>query len=408
MSGGSAVSCLPVSAVHARSLVLLALLGSGCYVDQIAGELLGTETTGATGPGPLTTPGSMTTGSSGDASTGLASTADTAAPADESTTEPAFCGAPTGHMVCDDGPDPLRAIGLGCEGNEYNSTPLVGGSLTSPDETAWRLTRELGNAFWSPREGTVVLALSTGTLPLPDASGRIELPLGQTYAADGNNGNPDGATLPRPVAATPGSNDGAGGTPFSGCDGVGDCSDTLPALLAAGGPPHDLVSFTFEVAVPEGTHGWRVDLAWLSAEFPARVDAAANDAFVWWVQSEAYVGNIATIDGDPMTATGLRPRIVESGFAGEVPALIETGMGGTTGQPCEYPWAACDACPRGGASGWMTLYGPSNPGEVLGLTAALFDQGDTELDTIVLVDNWLFHCPGCTPGRDCGLQPAQR
>ena len=405
MSAGSAVSCRPVPPVHARSLVFLALLGSGCYVDQIAGELLGTETSSTTGPGPITTPGSSTTAGSADPSTGMASTAATA---DESTTEPAFCAAPTGHMVCDEGPDPLRAIGLGCEGNEYNSTPLVSGSLTSPDETAWRLTRELGNAFWSPREGTVVLALTTGTLPLPDPSGRIELPLGQTYAPDGNNGNPDAAALPEPISGANGSNGGAGDTPFMGCDGVGDCSETLPALLASGGPPQDLISFTFEVAVPEGAHGWRVDLAWLSAEFPARVDGAANDAFVWWVESEAYVGNIATLDGEPMTATGLRPQLVESGFAGEVPALIETGMGGTTGQPCEYPWAAWDSCPRGGASGWMTLYGPSNPGEVLGLTAALFDQGDTELDTIVLIDNWLFHCPGCTPGDDCGLGPAAR
>lgn len=397
------------NAVHRRVFVLLAGLGPGCYVDHVAGEQVGTEVTGSTGPGPLTTRGSSSSSSSASPDdTGMDTAVTTGATGDESTTAPAFCGAPTGHAVCDDGPDPLRAIGLGCPGTEFDSTPLVSGGLASLDETAWRLTRELGNAFWTPREGTVMLALSTGTLPLPDASGRIELPLGQTHAADGNNGNPDAAPLPHPVAATPGSNDGAGGTPFAGCDGEGDCSDTLPALLAAGGPPNDLVSFTFEVAVPEGAHGWRVDLAWLSAEFPVRVDAAANDAFVWWVSSEAYVGNIATLGGQPMTVTGLRPRIVESGFVGDSPALLETGMGGSTGQPCEYPWAAWDACPRGGASGWLTLDGPANPGEVLGLTGVLFDQGDTELDTIVLVDDWRWHCSGCTPGQDCGLSPADR
>lgn len=392
-------------AVHARALVLLVALGSGCYVDHVAGERVSTDDTGATTAGPITLSGSTAGPEPADeASAGTTTTGAT----EGSTTAPVICDAPTGHTVCDDGPDPFRAIGLGCPGGELDSTPLVSSSFASPDETAWRLTRELGNAFWSPREGTNLLALTTGTLPLPDASGRITLPLGQTDAADGNNGNPDDGALPRPVVTAPGSNDGAGGTPFAGCDGVGDCSDTLPTMLAAGGPPLDRVSLSFEVAVPEGAHGWRVDLAWLSAEFPARVDAPANDALVWWVQSEAFVGNIATVGGDPMTATGLRPVVVEADFVGEAPALLDTGMGGTTGQPCEYPWAAWDACPRGGASGWLTLDGPANPGEVLGLTAVLFDQGSTQLDTIVLVDDWRWHCPGCTPGQDCGLSPAER
>lgn len=394
-------------AVHARALVLLVALGSGCYVDHVAGERVSTESTGATASGPITLSASGSTAAADSTAGTAAGTTGTGA-SEGSTTAPVICDAPTGHVVCDDGPDPLRAIGLDCPGNEFESTPLVSRSFDSPDETAWRLTRELGNAFWSPREGTSLLALTTGTLPLPDPSGRIALPLGQTDAADGNNGNPDDGALPPPVVTAPGSNAGAGGTPFEGCDDVGDCSDTLPTLLASGGPPFDRVSFSFEVAVPEGAHGWRVDLAWLSAEFPARVGAPANDALVWWVQSEAWVGNIATLDGAPMTATGLRPAVVEADFVGEAPALLDTGMGGTTARPCEYPWAAWDACPRGGASGWLTLDGPANPGEVLGLTAVLFDQGDTRLDTIVLVDDWRWHCPGCTPGRDCGLSPAER
>jgi hypothetical protein len=386
-------------AVHRRTLVLLAVIVSGCYVEHVAGEQVSTETTGATG----STIGLPTSGTA-DASTG--STSNTAATSDEPTAAPFPCDAPTGHLVCDEGPDPFRAIGLGCPGNAFESTPLVSSSFASPDETAWRLTRELGNAFWVPREGSQLLALTTGMLPLPDVSGRISLPLGQTNAADGNNGNLDDGALPFETAL--GSNGGAGGTPFVDCDGVGDCSDTVPTLLASGGPPFDRLAFTFEVAVPEGAHGWRVDLAWLSAEFPARVDAPANDAFVWWVSSEAFVGNIATEGGAPMTVTGLRPRMVEADFVGEAPALLDTGMGGTTGQPCEYPWAAWETCPRGGASGWVTLDGPANPGEVLGLTAVLFDQGDTQLDTIVLVDDWRWHCPGCTPGQDCGLSTAER
>ncbi len=390
--------------MRAALVILLAGLAPGCYVDHVAGDHVGTEGTSAStaGPGSSSTTMPMPTSSAADGS-GTASSSD-----DDSTTEPVTCDAPTGHLVCDEGLDPFRAIGLDCPGNEFESTPLVASAFSSPDETAWRLTRELGNAFWSPREGSQLLVLSTGTLPLPDRSGRIELPSGQTNAADGNNGNPNAAALPEPLSASSGSNDGAGGTPFSACDGVGDCSETLPALLAAGGLPHDLIAFSFSVTVPERTHGWRVDLAWLSAEFPSRVGAAANDAFVWWVSSEAYVGNIATEGGAPMTATGLRQRVLERDFVGDAPALIGTGFAGTTAQPCEFPWAAWSACPRAGGSGWLTLDGPANPGEVLGLTAVLFDQGDTELDTMVLIDDWRWDCAGCTPGQDCGLSTAAR
>jgi hypothetical protein len=396
----------PRSLVHFVGLVGPVGLVAGCYVDHVAGERVSAEVAGSTTAAGATSPTGPTTAADASSSAIDGPGTSTAAGSDDATTATVACEAPTGHAVCDDGPDPFRAIGLGCPGTRFDSTALVRSTLDSPDETAWRLTRELGNAFWSPREGTSLLALTTGTLPLPDASGRIAIPFGQGFAPSGNNGNPDGAALPPPVSTAPGSNGGAGGTPFVGCDGAGDCSDTLPALLPAAGPANDLLALSFEVEVPVGVHGFRVDLVWLSAEFPARVGAPANDAFVWWVSSEAYVGNIATLDGAPMTATGLRPQLLEANLVGNAPALLDTGLGGTTGQPCEYPWAAWAACPRGAASGWLTLDGPANPGEVLGLTAVLYDQGDTELDTLVLLDDWRWHCPGCTPGQDCGLSPA--
>lgn len=385
------------------TFVILSLgLDAGCYVDQLAGERV------SDGSSATTVVVASSSGVADDSGTTTTAPTITATATDATTTAPATCDAPSGHSVCDDGLDPFAAIGLGCPGTPFDSTALVASSFTSPDETAWRLARELGNAFWTPREGSQLLVLSTGTLPLADASGRITLPSGQTNAADGNNGNPDAAALPEPLRATPGSNDGAGGAPFSACDGVGDCSDTLPSLLAAGGPPNDMLALSFRVVVPDDTHGWQVELAWLSAELPSRVGAPANDAFVWWVSSEAYVGNIATDAGAPMTATGLRPRVLERDFVGDAPALIDTGFGGTTAQPCAFDWAAWDSCPRGGASGWLTLDGPANPGETLELTAVLFDHGDTELDTMVLVDDWRWRCEGCTPGRDCGLSPAAR
>ncbi len=323
---------------------------------------------------------------------------------DADTTAAPACEAPA-PISCDRDDDPFHAIGLDCPGDP--GTPLIESALVSDDLAAWRVAVQLGNAFWAPREGEKLLMLSTGTLPLPDPAGQISVPPGQTDAADGNNANPDGAPLPPPISTEPGSNGGAGGSPFSNCDGQGDCSDTLPDHIAAGGAARDQISVAFDVEVPVGTHGWRVELAWLSAEFPARVDALANDAFVAWVSSEAYVGNIATYDGELMSVTGLRPLLAEIDFVGRSPALLDTGFGGDTGRPCSFPWAAYPACPRGGASDWLTLAGPAAPGEQLSLTLALFDHGDTELDTVVLIDGWRWDCDGCVPGKDCGVSTAK-
>jgi len=386
------------------ALVWAGSLAGGCYVEHVAGERVSAGGSGS-GSGSSTAMGVDAGASTTVVGDDTASGDTTGDGGSSSTGAPVSCDAPMGHQVCDEGNDPFQAIGLGCPGSADDSTPLVGSTFASVDETAWRIARELGNAFWTPREGSNLLVLSTGTLPLPDASGRIELAPAQTHAADGDNGNPDDASLPAPISAAPGSNGGAGGTPFMGCDGVGDCSETLPGLLGAG-PVNDLLSMSFDVAVPGRTRGFRVDVAWLSAEFPARVDAAQNDAFVLWVSSEAYVGNIATDAGRPMTATGLRPRLVEAELHGDAPALIGTGMAGSTGGPCTFPWADYAQCPRGAASGWLTLDGPANPGEILTVTAALFDHGDTELDTIVLLDDWRWHCAGCTPGESCGVSTA--
>ena len=41
------------------------------------------------------------------------------------------------------------------------------------------------------------------------------------------------------------------------------------------------------------------------------------------------------------------------------------------------------------------------------LTVAVFDGGDTIMNTVVLLDAFTWECDGCdgTPGNECGLQP---
>ena len=53
----------------------------------------------------------------------------------------------------------------------------------------------------------------------------------------------------------------------------------------------------------------------------------------------------------------------------------------------------------------MRRKGSAAPHESLELTFALFDMGDEELDTLVLLDGFSWDCQGCTPTPDnpCGV-----
>jgi hypothetical protein len=194
--------------------------------------------------------------------------------------------------------------------------------------------------------------------------------------------------LPAPMSPVPGS----GGVPFQGCDGVGDCSDSLwGQWLSGGSAANDLLWFQLRTEVPGGTHGFELDFAWFSEEYPESVGTNFNDMLVVWSASEAYVGNLCLVDEEPCTVSelwpvdyqGIDPELDGTGFA-----LIDGGEGG-----------------EGGATAWATIKGSAAPHELLELTVALFDMGDEELDTLVLLDGFGWDCEGCTPtpGNPCGV-----
>ncbi|MBC8068017.1 MAG: hypothetical protein IAG13_06755 [Deltaproteobacteria bacterium] len=319
------------------------------------------------------------------------------------------CEAPMGHTVCDSDLDPMHALGLGCSGGAQESTPVIDPVVTGDPQTLAVATRfgDDGNAHFVPTEGSKLLVISTGTL---DKIGdHVEVPLGRTYAEDGDNPNPDGA-LPEPIVPEPGSAGGPCGTPFVGCDGIGDCSESLPEVWEAGGAlAHDLAWLRFDVAVPAGTFGYRVDLAWFTAEFPEAHAASASDLLVWWQSSERFTGNVATVDGAALTVANAGATIVSEGFVGNAPELAGTGFESTEAAACDTPWIDYPAgqCPNGGSTGWMTLQGPAHPGEIVTVAVALFDVGHANIDSAVVLDNWRWNCDGCTPGASCGLGPLQ-
>lgn len=395
------------------ALAGLVVLAGGCRTEFVIGLIEGGGSTEFGSTVEDNTAEGTISGSSG--TTTLSGTGDgTGSSSEGSSTGPGIddvpmveCEAPTGHTVCDSDGNQFQAIGLDCPGGTFESTAIENELFTSPDNNAWRVTREYGNTTFGPTEGTNLLVLSTGIMPAADGSGRVELTEGETDSPGWNNGNLNGVLdLPEPIDPISGSS----GAPFMGCDGVGDCSESLPTPWQAGAPANNVAWLTFDVDVPVGTFGYQVDVAWFSAEYPARWQAAATDLVVWWQSDESFTGNVATIDGAALSASTAAGWLADYAILGDDTDLLGTGYQGTTGAACPHPdGGTYPDCPRGAGTGWMTLSGPAQPsvaGEApntMTITLAIFDLVDTDRDTAFLVDNWRWHCEGCEPGVDCGL-----
>jgi hypothetical protein len=316
------------------------------------------------------------------------------------------CEAPGPTPPCDlfDDPPPpatemaTRALGLGCEGEPDETIPVDDVAFEWGDYTSWKTPRTYGNGYWSRTHGDALLLLTNGMVPEPDGSGTVTVSTAETDA--GSNGNPTGADLPPPIQPTNGSNGGDGGTPGVGCTPTGDCSDTL-AEAWDGGPANNLIYLRFSVDVPPGTFGWRADLGWLSAEFPERTP---GDLFIWWQSSEAFTGNVATLDGGPLNVAGLTPWLAANGLMGDHEDLLGTGYEGTTGSACMIDGQNVPDCPRAAATGWLTLAAPVTPGEPgVQMVLAIFDLDDNIVDTTVVADRFRWDCEGCAASGSCGL-----
>lgn len=301
---------------------------------------------------------------------------------------------PVAPEDCDAFADPLRAPEIAC------LPGVAAQTFESSDGSAWRSTREFGNAFWVADSGSAVLALSTTALPEANAAGQVALEPGSAEFSDVDNDNPETSELPGGISVNPGSNGGNGGTPFFGCDGIGDCSETLPAVWS--GEARDLIWFSFDIEVPMGARVLEVDLAWLTAEFPERVGVSDADVFVLWVEGAEFTGNIATFGGQALTTSGVASLLSE--FQGEHPSLVRTGFDGTTAEACTIAGEVVSACPVGAATGWLTAAAPVEPGEVISVVAALFEQGPVGQESAVLLDGFRWGCTPCTPGSDCGVR----
>lgn len=358
-----------------RAVLPMFLTLAACRVDHVIAALTEADSGDPSDSSGATTAGTGETGSSATGETGSACMFDQA-------------------PACEGVNDPWKAIGLGCAG-----TPIADETVDAPEPSAYRVASQFGNAYWSAREGAQLLVLTTGSLPIPDVNGRVSVPAGSAQPGT-DNAAQNGGDLPPPISPTPG-----GAAPYEGCDGVGDCSDSLPDAWTPG-TAVDMITLAAQVTAPAQAAGFALDVAWLSAEFPERADEPDGDLAIVWVSSEGFTGNLLTLDGAALSAMGARSRVVEGELVGDHPALQSTGFEGVEGPPCDHGWAVYQSCPVGGAIDWGTLRGPVGPGETIALTIALLDRWDGLTDTVLLLDAWRWTCEACALGVDCGLVPS--
>lgn len=317
------------------------------------------------------------------------------------------CEAPT-IEPCDAGnDDPFNAIELDCDlkgqgWDRKNSVSLTRRDLPENyDPTSLRVFSSYGNSkTWAPRNGERALILSTGSLDPVDPTGALFMPPGAMKPGV-NNKNLDFkgglGDLANLYPITPAAGGGDGKTPFKNCDHEKDCSNTLASQWVDKAPIVDLMYIEFQTVVPAGTHGYELDLAFLTGHFPEhKQNANYNDVFMVWSQSELYVGNITYVrsSGGNLYPLSL-PGLIDAGlllYDGEnASELLGTGFHGKdmTG---------------GGATPWLTAAGPALPGESLTLAIVGFDAYDSFYDSAMIVDNFRWSCGGCELDTDCGLR----
>ena len=345
---------------------------------------------------------------------------------------PPQCQAPADYVVCDsnitltdknDKTNAHKAMGI-CNAEPSNSVQITNFDFKSNNNAAWQVAKGFGThmydhdmmpgtpdkLYYGPREGDAFLIVSSGVVKAPNAQG-IVIENNASQGGNGDNGNDDTNPLPAPFQSKVGSANGAGGTPFIGCDGVNDCSDTLQKQWMDGNnDPNDKLWFTFKTKVPLGTFGYSFDFVFCSSEWPTWVNTGYNDLLIaYQVDPSAddpmadppidpYTGNVTFIPdpndakkGLPLTITALDPYFDGPGFTGNEAPLKGTGFEG-------------NACTE-----WFTAKGGVQPGADITIGFFIADMSDSILATMAILDNFRWDCEGCIPSEvdDCGVQDPQ-
>lgn len=179
--------------------------------------------------------------------------------------------------------------------------------------------------------------------------------------------------------------------------GVFMATDPAPASGQDGAMVNDLTQFIVTLKVPINVTGFSFDFIFFSSEYPEWVCSEFNDTFY------------ALVDDEPQLNGGQRTNIsfdnqqneitVNNGFFEPAPNWTVSIAG--TGYEVADSWASCgtsmipgctvpNPCPAylGSTTGWLRTTTPLTPGETVTLTFSVHDEGDSVLDSAVVIDNF--------------------
>lgn len=176
----------------------------------------------------------------------------------------------------------------------------------------------------------------------------------------------------------------------------------------------DAIGVTLQIKVPLNANGLQFDFNFYSGEWPEYVCTPYNDSFVAWLKSGAFTGNPSG-SGDLNISFDAKnnPVSVNNAFFETCTMNASTGCCAT--QPCAATNAPtgtaqcvngpmtlggtgfedigtyCGAQSTGGGStGWLTTKAPVKPGETITIQFIIWDTGDFNWDSSVLVDHFTW------------------
>jgi hypothetical protein len=280
--------------------------------------------------------------------------------------------------------DFARSMGI-CQTSAANGYGLVSAVFTrghgrtdAPKAQQHGILPKFGNVL-RPREGQQLGVLSTGFAQEFDGSP------GAQFGSDSSGvdwfnsrNNPGNGTAPPGYPK-----------PASGCPIASEVNDVIDLRL--------------QLKAPANATGIKFDFNFHSGEWPVFICSQFNDGFIAYLSSTAFNGGspenisfdaknnpVSVNNGffDRCTAgaqTGCDPRAKPgiSTCPGGPGELAGTGFG-TTGQFC--PGGGTSS--SGGATGWLSSQAPVAAGETFTLDLMIWDTGDGELDSSVLLDNF--------------------
>jgi hypothetical protein len=166
----------------------------------------------------------------------------------------------------------------------------------------------------------------------------------------------------------------------------------------------DLIDLVVQIKVPKNALGLSFDFDFWSGEWPEFVCTPYNDTFIAYLTSMAVSGGSpenVSFDANGNTVS------VNNGFFDRCTPGTPTGCSGNVmgmatcpGGPGELAgtgfldmgtYCGSAASTGGGATGWLTSKAPVMPGELLTIELMVWDTGDPNWDSSVLLDHfqWL-------------------